>query len=453
MSRNARSLDLTRRQWLRLAAAGITVGTAPGWMKTLAADTASSPQRRRSCILLWMAGGPSQTDTFDMKPGHVNGGSFRPIVTSVPGIVISEHLPKLAGQMDHLALVRSMSTKEGDHGRATYFLRTGYPPQGQVQYPTLGSLVAKELADEEAELPSFVSITPYRFLNQAAFTAGFLGHEYAPLIVGENAAGQVVRPGQDAYEAALRVKDLDAANGIDRRRADSRLGLLDPLNTGFIDAHPGGPPQSHRTAFERAVKLMRSDGVKAFNLDGEPPRLRDAYGRNAFGQGCLLARRLVERGVPFVEVSLSSVDGVPGIGWDTHAQNFESVKRLSAALDSGWATLIQDLHQRGLLETTTIVWMGEFGRTPKINLSAGRDHFPNAWTTVLAGGGIKGGQVIGRTSADGGTIEDRPVSVGDLIATVCLALGIDPRTQNVSNVGRPIRIADPDAKPIREAIA
>jgi Protein of unknown function (DUF1501) len=454
MTHSARSLDFTRRQWLRLAAAGIAVGAPTGWLKALAADAASSPQRKRSCILLWMNGGPSQMDTFDLKPGHANGGPFKAIQTSVTGVRISEHLPKLAQLADHLALVRSMSTKEGDHGRASYFLRTGYMPQGQVRYPTLGSLVAKELADEEAELPSFVSIAPYRFLNQAAYGPGFLGHEYAPLIVGESNRGQqVVRPGMNQEDAALRVKDLDLPDGIVRRRADARLSLLEPLNSEFIDGHPVGPAAGHRSAIERAVKLMRSDEVKAFHLDAEQPRLRDGYGRNPFGQGCLLARRLIERGVPFVEVTLNSPDGQQAIGWDTHAQNFDRVRQLSEVLDAGWSTLIRDLHQRGLLETTAIVWMGEFGRTPKINANAGRDHFPTAWTTVLAGGGINGGRVICRTSADGMDVEDRPVSVPDFIATVCLALGIDPKTQNVSNVGRPIRIVDTAAKPITEALS
>jgi Protein of unknown function (DUF1501) len=449
MSRNDRALEYSRRQWLRLAAAGLAVSAPAGWMKALADQTANSPQRKRACILLWMNGGPSQIDTFDLKPGHVNGGPFKAIATTVPGLRISEHLPKLATVADKLALVRSMSTKEGDHSRATYYLRTGYAPQGQVQYPSLGSLVAKELGDEESELPGFVSIGAFRFFSQAAYGPGFLGHDYAPLIVGETSYNQ----NNDSVDSRLKVKDLDSPAGIDRRRADARLGLVGGLNDAFIDGHPGLPPMAHRTAYERAVKLMRSDGVKAFKLDDEPARVRDAYGRNAFGQGCLLARRLVERGVPFVEVTLSGVDGNAGIGWDTHQQNFEMVKQLSGALDSGWATLMTDLAARGLLDTTTVVWMGEFGRTPKINGQAGRDHFPNAWTAVLGGGGIKGGQAIGRTSPDGNTVADRPVSVPDFIATVCHALGIDPKTQNVSNVGRPIRIADPDAKPIKEALA
>jgi hypothetical protein len=452
-SRDARRQEFTRRQWLKLAAAGLAVGAgSPRWIGALAADAADNPGRKRSCILLWMNGGPSQIDTFDPKPGHANGGPTRTIETSVPGIRVCDHLPKVAAMMDQLALVRSMSTKEGDHSRATYYLRTGYVPQGGVQYPALGALVAKELGDEGADLPGFVSIGPFRYLAQGAYSPGFLGNSYAPLIVGENGPGRAVQPG-DGYESALRVKDLDPPAGVDRRRADARLALLDPLNCRFLDDHPGAAPQSHRTALESAVRLMRSDGVKAFRLDDEPARLRDAYGRNPFGQGCLLARRLVERGVPFVEVTLNGVDGNQGIGWDTHQQNFEMVPRLCAVLDSGWATLLKDLRARGLLGTTTIVWMGEFGRTPRINPQGGRDHFPNAWSAVLGGGGIKGGQVIGRTSADGMKVEERPVAVADLVATVCLALGIDPMTQNVSNVGRPIRIADPAAKPIREALA
>jgi uncharacterized protein (DUF1501 family) len=198
---------------------------------------------------------------------------------------------------------------------------------------------------------------------------------------------------------------------------------------------------------------MRSAGARAFNLDEEPAALRAKYGRNRFGQGCLLARRLVERGVPFVEVTLSDLDATTANGWDTHIQNFAAVKTLSEALDSGWATLMDDLRSRGLLETTLVVWMGEFGRTPTINFTGGRDHYPNAWTTVLGGGGIRGGQVIGRTSADGTNVEDRPVSVPDFLSTICLALGIDPKSQNISNVGRPIRIADVSAKPIKEALA
>ena len=220
----------------------------------------------------------------------------------------------------------------------------------------------------------------------------------------------------------------------------------------FQETRPGVSPASHKDAYLRAVKMMRSPAAKAFELDEEPAAVRDAYGRNPFGQGCLLARRLVERGVPFVEVTLSGVDGRNSLGWDTHAQNFDAVKSLCGVLDSGWATLMTDLRSRGLLDDTLIVWMGEFGRTPKINESAGRDHFPNAWSTVLAGGGLKGGQVIGDTGADGGEVRDRPVSVPDFLATIVKGLGLDPTGQNIAENGRPIRLVDPKAKPIAEVL-
>ena len=448
---DVQSAGVTRRQWLRLATAGVAAASTSGWIDALAAAAAGDPSRRRSCILLWMTGGPSQLDTFDLKPGHANGGPIRPIETSVPGLAISEHLPKLARQMEHLALIRSMSTKEGDHGRATFLLRTGYVPEGPIHYPCLGSLVANELERDEAELPGCVSIAPYRAFNPSAFGPGFLGPRYAPLVVGEPGARRT-RRGM-AYDASdLRVADLALPEGIGDGRADARLELLDDLATDFRSGHPGVPTLSHGSAYDRAIRMLRSDAGEAFNLDGEPEALRDAYGRNPFGQGCLLARRLVERGVPFVEVALSGIEGQQAFAWDTHQNNFDAIEKLGAVLDPGWATLIEDLKLRGLLETTLIVWMGEFGRTPAINAQAGRDHFPSAWTTVLAGGGIAGGRAVGRTSADGTTIEDRPVTVPDFMATVCKALGIDPATQNLSDVGRPIRIADPAARPIAEVL-
>lgn len=446
MSRsNSRISQLTRRQMMRMAAAGALGASASGWIESLAADTAGNPNRRKSCILLWMSGGPSQTDTFDPKPGHANSGPFKPIETTVPGILLGPHLPKLARQADDLAVIRSMSTKEGDHGRATYYLRTGYLPQGPVRHPTLGSLVANELDDESAELPGFVSISPVRAINAAAFSSGFLGPKCAPLNVGErNLLG-----GAEAGGSSLRVEDLDVPRGIGRSRADERLELMLTLGSDFLNARPGIPSFSHQSAYRRAVKMMKSSAAKAFDLDEEPSAVQDAYGRNPFGQGCLLARRLVERGVPFVEVTLSSVDGMNGLGWDTHAQNFDAVEKLSAVLDSGWATLMTDLRSRGLLESTLIVWMGEFGRTPKINESAGRDHFPNAWSTVLAGGGIRGGQAVGNTGADGEEVKDRPVMVPDLLATVIKGLGIEPTKQNTVANGRPIRLVDPKANAIK----
>jgi uncharacterized protein (DUF1501 family) len=448
LNRPVTQLQLNRRQVMRLAAMGALGASASGWIETLAADVATHPSRRKSCILLWMSGGPSQTDTFDPKPGHANSGPFKPIQSAVPGVLLGPHLPKLAQLANHLAIIRSMSTKEGDHGRATYYLRTGYVPQGSVRYPTLGSLVANELDDASAELPGFVSIGPDRTSNAAAFTSGFLGPKCAPLNVGERSLGA----GSDAGPPSLRVEDLDIPRGVGRPRTDQRLDLMHTLGSSFVANRPGVATQGHESAYVRAVRMMRSSAAKAFDLDEEPAAVQDAYGRNPFGQGCLLARRLVERGVAFVEVTLSSPDGAGPLGWDTHAQNFERVERLCGVLDAGWSTLVTDLAARGLLDSTLIVWMGEFGRTPKINETAGRDHFPTAWSTVLAGGGIRGGQAIGDSGVDGEQIKDRPVLVPDLLATVVKALGIDPAKQNYVDNGRPIRLVDLKANPIKEIL-
>jgi hypothetical protein len=445
---------LSRRDWLKLSLSGVVSYSLSGWLQSLAADTADHPQRRRSCILLWMNGGPSQLDTFDLKPGHANGGSFKEIQTSVPGIKISEHLPKVATHMERMALIRSMSTREADHGRATYQMRTGHIPGGPVQYPSIGSLFSKEMEQAGAELPNFVSIAPYRFFSPAAYGPGFLGPQYAPLVVGEGQQALIPIPGQQQsnYEGSLKVQDIDLPAGVDADRAAARIRLLGEMQKDFLEERSALPSESQKSAYQRAVTLMRSKATKAFNLDEEPRELRDRYGRNMFGHGCLLARRLVERKVPFVEVSLATVGNL-ALGWDTHVNNFDGVRRLCEVLDPAWSTLMEDLKSKGLLDSTLIVWMGEFGRTPRINGNRGRDHWANSWTTVLAGGGIKGGQVVGKTSPDGMSVEERPTRVEDFLATVALALGIDITKQNDSNVGRPIRIVEPTAKPIKEVLA
>jgi hypothetical protein len=255
-----------------------------------------------------------------------------------------------------------------------------------------------------------------------------------------------------AYASALKVQDLLPPKEIDDKQLTDRLELVKDLQASFAAGRPGVTASSQQAAYERAVRLMRTSAGKAFDIDDEPAKLRDAYGRNLFGQGCLLARRLVERGVPFVEVTLSNVDGAPG-GWDTHQDNFNQVQRLCKVLDPAWSTLMTDLQDRGMLNSTLVIWMGEFGRTPNINPQKGRDHFPNAWTTVLGGGGIKGGQVYGKSSPDGMTVKENPVPVPNFMATICKALGLDPTKQNMSNVGRPIRLADAGAKPITEVLA
>jgi hypothetical protein len=426
-------LCLTRRSWLRCSLGAAL--SASGWLPQLAAQAAGDPRRLRSCILLWMNGGPSQTDTFDPKPGHANGGPFAAIPTSVSGIRIGEHLPRVARHMEHLAVIRSMRTREGDHGRASYHLRTGYRPQPPIEFPVLGSLVAKERAQADALLPSYVSISAQ--FNGGALSAGFLGPRYAPLVVGQGGFGNP--------DTALRVQNLAVPPYVGRARFDERLELMREIGAEFVESRPGSGTASHLTAYRSAERLLSEEATQAFDLTRERSQLRDAYGRTLFGQGCLLARRLVERGVPFVEVSLG--------GWDTHADNFNAVRGRCDILDPAWATLLTDLRERGLLDRTLVVWMGEFGRTPRVNPRLGRDHYPAAWSVVLGGGGIRGGQVVGRTSAGGDTVEDRPVAASDLLGTICLALGLDPMRQNMSSVGRPIRLAEPGFQPLREILA
>jgi uncharacterized protein (DUF1501 family) len=422
---------LNRRAWLGRTGLGMAGLTLSGWLGALASHAAADPRRKRSCILLWMAGGPAQTDTFDLKPGHANGGPFREIATASPGVRISEHLSRLARHMERLAVVRSMQTREGDHARATAHLRTGYTPQGPIRFPALGALVSHEQANASADLPGFVSVTPQGAFTQPSVAAGFLGPRHAPLVV----AGR---------DGELKVEDLQAP-GVPAQRARERLDLLRELESSFLQSRPGAGTASHVTAYDRAVKLQRQAAARAFDLTQEPASLRDRYGRSLFGQGCLLARRLVERGVPFVEVTLG--------GWDTHDNNFEQVLAQSGVLDPAWAMLMEDLSDRSLLDSTLVVWMGEFGRTPGINPRNGRDHYPAAWSVVLGGGGIRGGQVIGKTSADGMAVVERPVKVADLMATICLALGLDPRKQNPSNVDRPIRLADPSGQAVKEVLS
>ncbi|HWB00973.1 MAG TPA: DUF1501 domain-containing protein [Pirellulales bacterium] len=445
--RATKAFRSARRDWLRWASSSAIAASMSGWFAQLAVQAASQPTRARRCILLWMNGGPSQIDTFDPKPGHENGGPFKPIATQTPGIHIGEYLPQVSHWTDRLAIIRSMSGKEADHGRASYLVRTGRAPEAAIQYPTLGSLMAKELGDESAALPSFVSIAPYRSTNLAAYNPGFLGPTFAPFIVGDVTPAGAQQQAADAYRAALQVADLRPPSSIPDARQANRLGLWRSMEQAFVAGRPDIPAESHAAAYDRAVRLMHPDAASAFTLDQEPDKLRDAYGRTMFGQGCLLARRLIERGVPFVEVSLGGINS-GGMGWDTHVGNFETVKRLCGVLDPAWATLLRDLSERGLLDTTLVIWMGEFGRTPKINGTGGRDHYPLAWSAVLGGGGIHGGQVVGRTSDDGTIVADRPTAVPELLATACAALGIDPHKTNPSNLGRPIHLIDYAAQPI-----
>ena len=433
---------LDRRHLLRVGAVSTAVSMS-GWMGRLAqAAEQTKTKPKRSCILLWMNGGPATIDLWDRKLDHENGGPYKEIATKAPGLKIGEHLPKIAEFGDRLAVLRGMSTKEGDHGRGTYIMRTGVAPSAAgIQYPSIGALLSKELGDPNAELPNFISIAPQRFFSQDAYGAGFLGPQHASLIVGDNQFNNNAAN----IDQVLKVQDLERPKAIEEATSAARIDMLREMQEEFAAGRPGAVTKSNSAAYDRAIRLMQSAGGKVFDLTEEKAAVRDKYGRNLFGQGCLLARRLVEKGVPFIEVTLSN--------WDTHNNNFDQVKNLCGTLDNAWGALMGDLKERSLLDSTTIVWMGEFGRTPKINPGKGRDHFANAWSTVIAGGGVKGGQAIGKTSKDGTTVEERPTTAGDLMATVCKVLGLNHEKTNMSNVGRPIPLADRAANPVTEAIA
>jgi hypothetical protein len=412
--------DFTRRDFVKLSLASAFGVSYSGWLPRLA-QTAEAAGKHKSFILLWMTGGPTQTDTFDLKVGHANGGPSKAIETAVSGIQISEHLPGVAKQMKDLAIIRSLSTAEGDHDRATRLMLTGHRPgQEGVNYPSLGS----------------ISVSPFRFGDTGG--PGFLGPNYAPLVVSGDSNDPEAR-------ANLSIENLKAPPGVSKESMEKRFEISKFLQDDFSKRAKGPSTKAHKANFDRAMRMIETNAKGAFKLDEEPAALRDKYGRSQFGQGCLLARRLVERGVAFVEVTLQ--------GWDTHADNFNMVKNLSATLDPAWSTLMEDLRERGMLESTLIVWMGEFGRTPKINATTGRDHFPLAWSTVLGGGGIKGGQVVGSTNDGGTEVRDRKVTITDLYATMCAGIGVSPDNENISPEGRPIPLVDRGGKVIEELAA
>jgi hypothetical protein len=394
----------------------------------------NSNQKRRHLVLLWMAGGPSQIDTFDPKPDHANGGPVKSIATSVPGVHFSQYLPQLAERAHRLAVVRSLNTQEGDHQRGTFLVRTGHRPGDNIRHPCMAAALAHRLCQSSDPLPSYVSIGSEGQLFPEAFSPGYLGPEYAPTLVAGRAA-----EGQEGF-ANLEVRDLRAPGNIVDQRYQRRWELWQQQQQAFMQTHLQPQVQAYDVVYRRAYRMMNSAEVEAFDLAREPDDIRQAYGRSIFGQGCLLARRLIERGVPVVEVTLGPELG--GLGWDTHQDNFKQVEQLCAPLDQGWSRLLDDLAERDLLANTTVLWIGEFGRTPQINNMGGRDHFPQAWSCVLAGGRIHGGQVYGATSADAMEVVDGKVGIADILATVCQSVGVDPHSENISEVDRPFKIAD-----------
>lgn len=411
-------LHLSRRGFLSLAVGG----AMSGWFGRLAARAAEQPQAK-SCILLWMNGGPSHLDTLDLKPEAKSNirGEFKPIDTSVPGIQISEHLPLLTKQMQHVALLRGMSTVESDHQLATYHLHTGYQKRaGGTAFPSLGAIVSRELGQRDFPLPNFVCIGP---TARHATRAGFLGPDYQPLDV------------VNADRGTDYLEPLGSRDEFQRQYA-----LLQRFDATFRQAYRAESAETHASALERAVRLMNAEQKRAFDLTQESDAARDRYGRSGFGQGCLMARRLIESGVRFAEVTLD--------GWDTHRDNFRRTRSLSEDVDAALSALLEDLDQSGRLNHTLVIWMGEFGRSPQLTSGAGRNHWARAWSTLVAGGGVRGGQIVGRTDRDAAEVVERPISTVDFLATVCTLLKIDSTRENhAPGLNRPIPIVDTTKKP------
>ena len=423
---------LTRRSLLRGSLGGF-LGFAAARGNDLFGQAATRSATGKSVIVLWMSGGPSQIDTWDPKPGRDNGGPTKAIDTVSAGIQYSENLRVCATQSEHIAVVRSMTSREGSHERGRYLLHTGYIPTGTVVHPSMGAIAAMELGKKDSELPNFIS------LGGSTEGAGFLPPEFNPFVVSGARGGM-----RGGGAATIKVDNVAYPAGVDKARFRERMKLLKEQEADFEKDRPSDELEKHKTAYEKADRLMHTPLLDAFDLTKEKAELVSAYGDSGFGRSCLVARRLVERGVPFIEVNLG--------GWDTHQDNFTRVAANCKQLDPGMGTLIRDLHEKRMLDRTLVVWMGEFGRTPKINPNTGRDHYPKAWSAAFAGGGVKGGRVIGSTDRDGAEVKDTPVTVPDLFATIYTLLGVDPRKKVTSPLGRPLAFSD-NGTPVKDLIS
>ena len=412
---------MNRRHFMsHVAGAAAMAAPAVAFTNSLRANATDLKKRHKSAILLWMGGGPSTMDIWDLKPGAPTGGPFKQMATSADGIAICEHMPLMSKQMHHMSIVRSMSTREADHMRGRYSMHTGYVPNPNVDYPGYGSVVAHELADQVAdlEIPPFVSI------GSGSVGPGFLGMTWAPFQVDSNG----------------NVRNLDM--GIDPARLEQRLKMLSTIEDRFIGEKRGGSAEDHRKVLDKTVKLMTSKQMEAFKVAQEPKEAQEKYGTTGFGRGCLLARRLVEAGVPFIEVDLG--------GWDMHADIFPALAdRKLPELDKAMSALVSDLADRGLLDDTAIIWMGEFSRTPTINGGAGRDHWARSWSVVVGGAGFNRGVVVGETSSDGKEVVTEPYASQDVMASVLKSLGISLETTFTAKNGRPMKIAN-SGKVIKE---
>ena len=411
---------MSRRHFMsHLTGASAMTMPALAMGNTLLANADDLKRRRKSAILLWMGGGPSTMDIWDLKPGAPTGGPFRPIATS-GDVQISEHMPLIAKQMHNMAIVRSMSTREADHGRGRYYMHTGYVPNPNIEHPSYGAVLSHQLNHQRPEL----EIPPFVTVGGGSVGPGFLGMAWAPFSVNSN--GQ--------------VRNLQM--GLEDQRLYQRMYALDLIESGFINQRRGSAASDHQKILKKTLNLMTSSQMDAFKVAGEPEDVKERYGNTNFGRGCLMARRLVEQGVPFIEVGLG--------GWDNHNNIHATLRDTKLPeLDQAMSALTEDLEQRGLLEDTAIIWMGEFSRTPRINGNAGRDHWARSWSVVVGGGGMNGGIAVGETNSDGTRVETEPYTSQDVMASVCKALGISLQTTFTSQNGRPMKIAN-SGKVIKE---
>lgn len=403
---------MNRRHFLSHIAATTSIASTSSFTNSILANAADMKKRNKSVILLWMGGGPSTIDLWDLKPGTSTGGQFKPINTSADGVQICEHLPLLAKQMHHLSIVRSMSTREADHMRGRYYMHTGFVPSPDIEHPSYGSIISHELLslNNDLEIPAFVSV------GGSSIGPGYLGASYAPFVVDSNG----------------NIRDLN--NSIDPQRMNDRLQMLSIIEDQFISQRKG-VALDHQKIIKKTVQLMTSKQMDAFKVSKEPANVREKYGNTGFARGCLMARRLVEIGVPFIEVDLG--------GWDNHANIFSTLENQKLPeMDKAMSALISDLDDRGLLEDTTILWMGEFGRTPNINGNAGRDHWARSWSVVVGGGSFKKGIVVGETNSDGKEVISEPYSSQDLLASVLKSVDIPLETTFAAKNGRPMKIAN-----------
>ena len=409
-----------RREFLGRSLAGCSFLSALGWSL---ANAAAPPSRQRSLILLWMSGGPSQLETFDPHEGKAIAGGTRSIGTAAKGLRLAAGMERLAEQMRHVSLVRSMMSKEGDHERGAYAMRNGNRPDPTVIHPSIGAILCHELPVAGVDIPRHVSIMPDRWSGRG----GYLGDKLDAFRTGDP-----------------RNPVPDTVSPVDAARDGRRLAYLGIAEKAFARGRAARVAATgHRGTVARARTMMSSEQLKAFDVSSEPLALRRSYGDTPFGRGCLAARRLTEAGVRCVEVTLGN--------WDTHADNHRLCRGLAGVLDPAFAALIADLRQRGTLDRTMVLCAGEFGRTPRINPLGGRDHWPTGFSVALAGGGIRGGLAVGETDPEGGARPSKPVWVENLHATLLTAAGIDSAKQNTSKTGRTLPYSQ--GSPIRALLA